>query len=110
MLRIKNSQLGNIIFALTDLGNRTNDIKVKWEFRKTLTPFLNANSILQDQINEIIKEEGEKGRLDPLNKTYKELLDCDIEVDSKTFTLEELDKYNPTVEHLIALEPLIEEI
>lgn len=109
MLKLKNKELKNVVSALSDLGNRSADIKAKWEFRKRLTPFFNASSILQEQIGEIIINEGENGILSPLNDTYKKLMECDIDIDANVFTLEELEQYYPSVEHLVMLGPVIKE-
>ena len=108
-MKLKNNVLNIAIPTLITIGNRTNDIKIKWEFNKRLSPFLDAHEFLMRNVNEIINEEGEDGHLSPTNKHYQELMECDIEVDAEFFTLDELSVFNPSIEQLYALQELIKE-
>ena len=103
----KNSEIQEIVVALHNIGNRAT-IKDKWEMAKYSKPFFEASQLIQNQVNEIIRNEGnEDGTLSTSNKHYLELMNLDIDVDVEKLSLSTLEKYNPTINEMIVLESII---
>ena len=87
-MKVKNKDLGAINSALFSLGNHQGDISKRWAIAKLARKFNDANELLSNQINK---------------------LDLDIDIECSYFTIEQLEEYSPTVQELVALEPIIKE-
>ena len=113
-MKVKNKDLRAINSALFSLGNHQGDISKRWAIAKLAKKFNDANELLSNQINNLVEEEGkenEKGQktLSPLNEDFLKLMDLDIDIDCSCFTINQLEEYSPTVQELVALEPIIKE-
>ncbi len=107
-MKIKNYELKGIVDTLFSMSNRTNDIKLRWELSKLSKPYVEMNTLLQQEINKIVAEEGEtdeKGNktLKTDNAHYQELMNCEVEIETALY-LSFLAHFNPTMYELIALE------
>lgn len=113
-MKVKNKDLGAINSAFFSLGNHQGDISKRWAIAKLSKKFNDANELLSNQINKLVEEQGEENEngqksLSPFNKDYLKLIDLDIDIECPYFTIEQLDEYSPTVQELVALEPIIKE-
>lgn len=113
-MKVKNKDLGAINSALFSLGNHQGDISKRWAIAKLARKFNDANELLSNQINKLVEEQGEEDEngqksLSPFNKDYLKLMDLDIDIECPYFTIEQLEEYSPTVQELVALEPILKE-
>ncbi len=113
-MKVKNKDLRAINSALFSFGNHQGDISKRWAIAKLARKFNDANELLSNQINNLVEEQGkedENGQktLSPLNEDFLKLMDLDIDIDCSYFTIKQLEEYSPSVQELVALEPIIEE-
>lgn len=113
-MKVKNKDLGAINSALFSLGNHQGDISKRWAIAKFARKFNEANELLLNQVNKLVEEKGRKNKngqkpLSPLNKDYLTLMDLDIDIECSYLTIKQLEEYSPTVQELVALEPIIKE-
>lgn len=113
-MKVKNKDVRAINSALFSLGNHQGDISQRWEIAKLAKKFNDANELLSNQINKLVEEQGkedENGQktLSPLNEDFLKLMDLDIDIECSHFTIKQLEEYSPTVQELVALEPIIKE-
>lgn len=113
-MKVKNKDLEAINLALLNLGNHQGDISKRWAIAKLAKKFNDANELLTSQINKLIEDQGtenESGKkvLPSTNKDYLKLMSLDIDVECSYFTIKQLEEYSPTVQELMALEPIIKE-
>lgn len=113
-MKVKNKDLRAINSALFSLGNHQGDISKRWAIAKLARKFNDANELLSSQINKLVEEQGEKDyngqkTLSPLNEDFLKLMDLDIGIECSYFTVKQLEEYSPTVQELVALEPIIKE-
>lgn len=114
-MKIKNKDLRAISIALFSLGNHQEDIALKWEITKFAKKVNDANEVLKSQVNVLIDEQGvEKDgnkSISSNNKDYMKLmeLDIDVDIDEGKFYLSYLEQFNPTVQELMSLGPIIKE-
>lgn len=113
-MKVKNKDLRAIKSALFSLGNHQDDISKRWAIAKLARKFNDANELLSSQINKLVEEQGkedEKGQksLSPFNKDYLKLMDLDIDIDCSYFTIKQLEEYSPSIQELVALQPLVKE-
>ena len=113
-MKVKNKNVRAINQALFSLGNHQEDISKKWEIAKLAKKFNDANELLSNQINRLVEEQGRENdrgekTLPSTNKDFLKLMDLDIDVDCSYFTIKQLEEYSPTVQELVALEPIIKE-
>lgn len=113
-MKVKNKELRAINSALLSLGNHQGDISKRWFIAKLSKKFNDANELLSNQINKLVEEQGEENEngqktLSPLNEDFLKLMDLDIDIECPYFTIEQLEEYSPTVQELVALEPIIKE-
>lgn len=113
-MKVKNKDLIAIKSALFSLGNHQGDISKRWDIAKLARKFNDANELLSNQINKLVEEQGEedengKKTLSPLNEDFLKLMELDIDIDCSYFTIKQLEEYSPSVQELIALEPIIKE-
>lgn len=113
-MKIKNKELRAICSALFSLGNHQGDIAQRWEIAKLAKKFNDANELLTSQINQLVNDKGHENSngqksLSLTDKDYLKLMNLDIDIECDYFTLDQLDKYTPTVQELISLESLVKE-
>lgn len=113
-MKVKNKDLKAINLTLFSLGNHQGDISKRWAIAKLARKFNDANELLSSQINKLVEEQGEENEngqktLSPLNEDFLKLMDLDIDIECPYFTIEQLEEYSPTVQELVALEPIIKE-
>lgn len=113
-MKVKNKDLRAINSALFSLGNHQGDISQRWAIAKLAKKFKDANELLSNQINKLVEEQGEENEngqktLSPLNEDFLKLMDLDIDIECSYFTIKQLEEYSPTVQELVALEPIIKE-
>ena len=113
-MEIKNNELQRVNTALFSLGSHQEDIKKRWNLTKIGKPIVDAYSLLEIQIQQLISEkgiekEGKQKSLSTNDEDYLKLMDLDIEIDIDKITLEYLEQYNPTYQELVNLTPIIKE-
>lgn len=112
-MKIKNKDLKRVNSALFSLGNHQGNIKDRWEISKMARPFADAVGLLDMEIQNLVETQGteQDGQktLSTSNKDYQELMDLDINVDVKEMSLEEIERFMPTVQELMDLAPIIKE-
>lgn len=114
MITLKNKDLSSVSSALLSLGNHQSDIAYRWELAKYAKKIDDAYSLLNVQIKSLVKEKGKKDdegniSLDTNNSDYLKLMDLDIDIDVEKKTIDELNKFNPTMQELMNLSPIIKE-
>ncbi len=114
MIRLKNKELNVLNSALISLGNHQKDIAKKWEIAKFTKKVDDAFSLFSAQVQTLINEQGKddgKGNklLNANNSDYLRLLDLNIDIDIQKMTIEELEKFNPSIQELMGLACIIEE-
>lgn len=113
-MKVKNKDLRAINSALLSLGNHQGDISKRWAIAKMARKFNDANELLSNQINKLVEEQGEENEngqktLSPLNEDFLKLMDLDIDIECFYFTIKQLEEYSPSIQELVALEPIIKE-
>lgn len=113
-MKIKNNELQRVNTALFSLGSHQEDIKKRWNLTKIGKPIVDATSLLEKQIQQLISEKGtskdsEQKSLSTNDEDYLKLMGLDIDIDIEKITLEYLEQYNPTYQELLSLSPIIEE-
>lgn len=112
-MKIKNKDLKRVNSALFSLGNHQGNIKDRWEISKMARPFADAVGLLDMEIQNLVETQGteQDGQktLSTANKDYIELMNLDIDVDVKEMSLEEIERFMPTVQELMDLAPIIKE-
>lgn len=112
MIKVKNKEIEGIINAFISLGNRF-PVRQRFEITKKAMPFVKASETIQMQINQIIndryKKDGSTTSIYKGDSEYMELMECEIEVDTDYIMIEEVEKYMPSMQELVALTPIIRE-
>lgn len=113
-MKIKNSELQRVNMALFSLGSHQEDIKKRWDLTKIGKPIVDASSLLETQVQQLIDEkgtskEGQQKSLPTNDEDYLKLMDLDIDIDIERISLEHLEQYNPTYQELLSLTPIIKE-
>ena len=112
MVKIKNKDIESIINALISIGNRF-PVKQRFEITKRAMPFVKASEAIQLQINQIIneryKKDGSTTSIHKGDREYIDLMECEIEVDADYLRMDEIEKYMPSVQELVALSSIIKE-
>lgn len=113
-MKVKNKDLGAIHSALFSLGNHQGDIAQRWEIAKLAKKFNDADELLTSQVNQLVTEKGHENSngqktLSPMDKDYLKLMDLDIDIECTYFSIKQLEEYSPSVQELVALEPIIKE-
>lgn len=112
MITLKNKDLGAVNPALLSLGNHQSDIALKWELAKYTKKIDEAYALFNNQVQSLIKEKGKKDdkgniSLDVNNEDYLKLLSLDIDIEVDKLSLEEVSKFNPTMQELMNLSSII---
>ena len=105
-MKLKNKEIKGVVNALFSLGNRL-PIKEKWELTKYAKAFVDVNTMLQNEVNQLIQKEGKDGTLPISNANYQALMDCETEISADYLSFEKLEKLNPSMQELLGLEPII---
>lgn len=112
-MKLKNKEINAISSVLTSIGNRTSDIKLRFDLAKKIKPLNDEVDIINAQIQQIIKQRNEKDEnitsLKVFDEEYIELMDYENEIDFCGLKLEYLSQFNPTVSDLCVLEKVIVE-
>ena len=108
MITLKNKDLGAVNSAFLSLGNHQSDIALKWELAKYTKKIDEAYALFNNQVQSLIKEKGNIS-LDVNNEDYLKLLSLDIDIEVDKLSLEEVSKFNPTMQELMNLSSIIKE-
>lgn len=113
-MKLKNKEIRKIYPALLSAGNHQGDIKVRWTISKLASKFSELNELIDIEINNLVDEEGVKNEegnkiLSPQNKKFVELMNLTNDIDCNYLSFEELEALNPSVQEMIALQPLVKE-
>lgn len=114
MIKLKNKELSVLNSVLISLGNHQTDIAKKWEIAKFTKRVDDAFSLFNSQVQTLINDQGKddgKGNksLNTNNPDYLKLLDLDIDIDIDKLSINELEKFNPSIQELMGLSPVIKE-
>lgn len=111
-MKTKNKNIDMILASLYSIGNRQ-PISQRFELTKIAHEFKKAQEIIQEQIDQIIhsrfEKDGKTNSIQRGDKEYIELMECFSEIDFIGFSLKELEKYNPSMQELMGLSPVIKE-
>lgn len=105
-MKLKNKEIKSVVNALFSLGNRL-PIKEKWELTKYAKAFVDVNSMIQNEVNQLIQKEGKDGTLPTSNLNYQALMECGTEINADYLSFEDIEKLNPSMQELLGLEPII---
>lgn len=105
-MKLKNKEIKGVVNALFSLGNRL-PIKEKWELTKYAKAFVDVNSMIQNEVNQLIQKEGKDGTLPTSNLNYQALMECGTEINADYLSFEDIEKLNPSMQELLGLEPII---
>lgn len=112
-MKIKNKDLKRVNTALFSLGNHQGNIKDRWEISKMARPFADSVGLLDMEIQNLVETQGteQDGQktLSTSNKDYIELMNLDIDIVVEEMSLEEIERFMPTVQELMDLAPIIKE-
>lgn len=110
-MKLKNQEIKNIVYAIESLGNRVNDIQLRFDLAKKTKVLMEENKQIDKSVNDIIKERNKKDSsvtsINIFDDEYVALMDYDNEIEFEGLTLSYLSQFNPSMEELLALEKII---
>lgn len=110
-MKLKNKEINEMAFAIESLGNRTSDVKLRFDLAKKTKAILEEKKDIDKNVNDIIKKRNEEDSsvtsINIFDDEYVALMDYDNEVEFDGLTLSYLSKFNPSMGELLALEKII---
>lgn len=110
-MKLKNREVRDMAFAIEALGNRTSDVKLRFDLAKKTKVLMEENKQIDKSVNDIIKERNKKDSsvtsINIFDEEYVALMDYDNEVEFDGLTLSYLSQFNPSMGELLALEKII---
>lgn len=110
-MKLKNKEINEMAFAIESLGNRTSDVKLRFDLAKKTKAILEEKKDIDKNVNDIIKKRNEEDNsvtsINIFDDEYVALMDYDNEVEFDGLTLSYLSQFNPSMGELLALEKII---
>lgn len=110
-MKLKNQEIKNIVYAIESLGNRVNDIQLRFDLAKKAKVLMEENKQIDKSVNDIIKERNKKDSsvtsINIFDDEYVALMDYDNEIEFEGLTISYLSQFNPSMGELLALEKII---
>lgn len=110
-MKLKNKEINDMAFAIESLGNRTSDVKLRFDLTKKTKAILEEKKDIDNSVNNIIKErnkeDSEVKSISVYDEEYVALMDYDNEIEFDGLTISYLSQFNPSMGELLALEKII---
>lgn len=110
-MKLKNKEINEMAFAIESLGNRTSDVKLRFDLAKKTKAILEEKKDIDNSVNNIIKErnkeDSEVKSISVYDDEYVALMDYDNEIEFDGLTISYLSQFNPSMGELLALEKII---
>lgn len=110
-MKLKNKEINEMAFAIESLGNRTSDVKLRFDLAKKTKAILEEKKDIDKNVNNIIKKRNEEDSsvtsINIFDDEYVALMDYDNEIKFDGLKLSYLSQFNPSMEELLALEKII---
>ena len=110
-MKLKNKEINEMAFAIESLGNRTNNVQMRFDLAKKTKVILEEKKDIDKSVNDIIKERNEKDSsvtsINIFDEEYVALMDYDNEIEFDGLTISYLSQFNPSMGELLALEKII---
>lgn len=111
-MKLKNKEIKRVSDTLFSVGNRLGDITLRWEIALISEPYLAANSLLNNEINRLLNEQGEKDdkgnvTLPMSNPDYQALMDCESNLDANMTEISLFQNFGLNINELLELKSII---